>query len=650
MTPSPALTVRPAWRTLLGTREAVCGLLWALAALILAVLAYRRLFPGELIDADAMDYAQIARNIATGHGFSTGILRPLAVTGYVTVTNGLSPDISHAPLYPFLLALAFAAHGGHGGAVVVVALSLFFFLLSVWGVYVLARTLLPAEGFWPALLAAGLYVLGGAPLGLAVAGLPVSLATLILCGLLIALHRAHEVSSRPVPPAREIWVGVLLGLCFLAQYSLLLLVLPTLLYVFASRDPVRAWRGVGLCAAGFFAITGAWLVRMTHVTGNPFFTLRLYDLMANTPDYPGPTSIYRGVAPADSPFAYFFAHGPQMLVKAGQNLGYYQLHGLEVFGTLALAGALASLLWRFADIRLGILRVYVFLCLFGLIVTSTFFAPSVQTIAPFAPVLIVLAIGFAVELMRRQQWPELPQRVAFWVWGLLTACGLLTLFCSPPPTLNPVQAGISMTAVPPLPAPLGDLVRRQILAGAVITDTPWELTWRTERPAVWLPRDNQAYEATVARSGETGKINAPALLLTPNVAGYNDGSSEGVAWLSLATHSQAWQEHQQAMANADRLPQQIQARAVMMRKMIDHHDPRITLTRADLAQQLADAEATMPGRIRQARQQAQQQFDSVYGPVSEIMQDYAPAAIRPEVNRASSTLYIHRSLVTGTTP
>lgn len=641
------LASRPAWRGMLNSRDALCALFWMLTALVLAVVAYKRLFPGELIDADAMDYAQIARNIATGHGFSTGILRPLALTGFVSVKDGLTPDISHAPLYPFLLSLMFAAHGGHGGAVVVVLTSLFFFLLSAWGVYVLARTLLPAEGQWLALLATGLYMLGGAPLGLAASGLPVTLATLLVSGLLIALHRAHEVAARPALPGREALVGVMLGLCFLAQYSLLLLALPTALYVFVSRSPARAWRGVGLCALGFFAVTGAWLVRMAHLTGNPFFTLRVFDLMSNTPDYPGPTTIYRGVLPADSPFAYFFSHGPQMLLKAGQNLSYYQLHGMEAFSLLVLTGALASLLWRFGDIRLSLLRGYVFLCLFAIVLVSLFFAPSLQIIVPFAPALTVLAVAFAAELMRRQDWQPLSQRVAFWVWGLLAGVGLLALFCSPPPALNPVQVGISMTAVPPLAPPYADLVRRQILAGAVITDTPWELTWRTERPAVWLPRDNQTYEALIARSGSPGKIQAPALLLTPNIVAYNDGSSEGLAWLTLGTHVQAWRDYQRSLSNDDHLPQQIQIRAEMMGKMIDARDPRITLTRTQLAQQLADAQATMPARIRQARQRTQQQFVSLYGPVSEIMQDYTPAAVRAEVNGASSTLFVRRTVVSG---
>lgn len=646
--PPPPSRTRPSeW---LRSPATVAGLLWVLATLALIALAYKRLFPGELVDADAMDYAQIARHLASGQGFSTGILRPLAVSAFPPASGLSVPDISHAPLYPFVLAVAFAAHGGHGGAPVVVLTDLLLFALSAAGVYGLARTLLPTDGPWPALLATGLYVLGGSALGYAASGLPTALATLTLTGLLIALHRAHEVSARPATPGSELRVGVLLGLCFLAQYSLLLLVVPTLLYVYASRAPARALRGIALCAAGFLLVSGAWLLRMAHVTGNPFFSLRLYDLMANTADYPGPTSIYRSLMPADGLFAFFFGHLPEMLAKAGHGLGQYQAHLLEAFSVFVVAGAAASLLWRFGDARLSILRAYVALCLLLLIVVTAFFAPSVQTIAPFAPVLCVLAVGFALGLMRGQEWQPLSQRVTLWTWGLLASVGVLALLAGPGGALNPVQKGISMTVPGPNAPPFSPQVWNQIQTGAIMTDTPWEVTWHTGQPALWLPRDNQVYEAVAGRGGANGPAAAPTLLLTPYVAAYNDGSDEGTAWLLLSTHPQVWQAHGQALAQAQALPQQFAARAALLQKMIAAHDPRVRLTRADLARQMADVQQTMPARIRQAREHAQTEFTASYGPISEVVQDYLPVAAQTEVNHASSTLFVRSDILKGGRP
>ncbi len=625
------------------------ALLWALACLLLTLFALKRLFSGDLVNADAMDYAQIARNLATGHGFSTSIFRPLALSGFVLPANGVVPDVSHAPLYPAVLALAFLGHGGHGGALAVVLTSLFFFGLSVVGTYVLARTLLPTLGPWPALLAMGLYVLGGSALGFAAAGLPVSLATLLLTALIIALHRAHESAARPAAPLSEVLVGALLGLCFLTQYSLLLLVVPTLLYVFASRAPVRAWRGVGLCALGFVVVTAGWLVHMASLTGNPFFNLRAYDIMADTPDYPGATTIYRSVVPPEGPFAFFFAHLPQMLAKAGRGMGYYQTHGLDVFNVFVLAAALVSLLWRFVDVRLAILRGYLALCLVLLILVTVFFAPSVQIIAPFAPALCVLAVGFAFELMRRQDWQPLSQRLTAWGWAVLVSGGLLALLVSSAPAPSPLTRGLALVTAPPLKSPAATVLHDQLIRGAILTDTPWEIAWRTGVPAVWLPRDNQAYQQTLARTTSV-HMNVPLLLLTPNITGYIDSTTGGSAWLQFYRHPDVWDLQQRALGQTALLPQQIEARADVLRTRIDAHDPRVSLTRADLAAQLAEARRTMPERVLQARDNVQQSFQESYGPISEIVQDYGFLATQTEADQLNSTLYIRRDTLRGVTP
>lgn len=627
----------------------VSAFLWGLASLLLAVFAFKRLFSGELVNADAMDYAQIARNLATGHGFSTSIFRPLALSGFVSPANGVVPDLSHAPLYPCMLALVFLLHGGHGGPTAVVLTSLFFFLLSVAGVFLLARTLLPGLGVWPALLAMGLYVLGGTALGFAGSGLPTSLATLLLSALLIALHRAHESASRPASPAAEVVVGALLGLCFLAQYSLLLLVVPTLLYVFASRAPARAWRGIGLCVLGFVVVTAGWLGHMASLTGNPFFNLRAYDIMANTADYPGPATVYRGALPPDSPFAFFFSHLPQMLAKAGRSLGYYQSHLLDAFNVFVLAAALASLLWRFADVRLAILRGYVALCLVLLIGVSAFFAPSVQIVAPFAPALCVLAVGFAFELMRRQDWQPFSQRLCAWGWAVLVSGGLFALLVSPAPSSSPLQRGLALITSPPLKAPAAAVLHTQLLQGAIMTDTPWEIAWRTQRAAVWLPRDNQAYQQVLART-VSAHMDVPLLLLTPNIAGYVDGSPGGAAWLQFYRHPDVWDLQQRALRQTSLLPQQTEARAAALSARIAARDPHVTLTQKDLAAQLADARRTMPERVRQARDDVQQGFQTSYGPISEVVRDYGFLATQTEADQLNSTLYIRRDALRGVSP
>ena len=205
---------------------------------------------------------------------------------------------------------AMARHGSLGDGMVVLV-SLLLFLCSVAAVYKLARTLFPApDQVWIALLSAGLYGIGGEALGHAVAGLPVTLATLMVTLLLIALHRAAETPGRRAGAGSALVVGLLLGLCYLAQYSLLLLALPALVYLFFTPRPERAWAAVGACPLGFFVITGPWLIRNARLShGDPFFTLLYYSIMDNSDAYPGGTTIYRSVVPARRA-AHLLLHAP----------------------------------------------------------------------------------------------------------------------------------------------------------------------------------------------------------------------------------------------------------------------------------------------------------------------------------------------------
>jgi hypothetical protein len=634
------------------------GSVWALTALLLALYAFKRLFPGDLTDGDAMDYAQIARNITNGHGYATSILRPLALSGFVSPdphAGYTTPDISRPPLYPFLLMLAFVAHGGHGGGNMVVLTSLLFFLASTAGVYFLAWTVLPAEGRpWTLLLAMGLYILSGTALGFATAGSPVPLMALVLSLFLAALFRSYEASGRLVSTWQVAGVGMLLGLCYLGQYSLLLLLPTTLVYIFASRAPARAWTGVGACTLGFLVVTLPWLYRTAQVThAGPFFTLLDYGIMTGTMEYPGQSSVYRGVLPVDTPFTFFFPHLLEMLKKAGLGMAYYQAHLSEAFPILVLVPALASLAWRFSDIRVGVLRTYLAISLFLLAFASAFFTPAMSILAPFAPALIVLGVGFVCQLMLRQQWRVFSQRLVLWGWGGLMGLGLVcALDGHSGQTINPIQNGIRALVQPPLqpslPPVSAEYLRRGIAQGAVITDTPWEVAWRSQLPAIWLPRDNQAYEAVIRdRTGSGGKVPAMCLLLTPNIAAYSAPGEAG-PWIALARDPQALAHRALNMRNTGRLKTVLNARIALAQKLIDSHDPSFAMTQDELDRQVAQVNAALPTALKNARAKVQAQYDDTYGPISEVIADYHydPRLLpqQQEPTGAPSTVFLRNDL------
>lgn len=540
-------------------RFLVQAVVWSLVILALAVIAYRRFFAsvGVLTDSDTMDFAQIARNMAAGHGYATGILRPLAVTGFAPPDkSGFAPDISRAPLYPFVLMVAAMARGGRLSDNNVILISLILFLCTVAAVYRLGRTLFPAPGqAWIALLAAGLYGISGEALGYAVAGLPVTMAALMVTLLLIALHRAFEQPGRPAGAGSALVVGLMLGLCYLSQYSLLLLTIPALVYLFFTRAPERAWAAVGACALGFFIMTGGWLVRSAHLGhGNPFFTLLYYSVMDHTAEYPGSSTIYRSDVPPIGPLAYFYQHLPDMLARLGRGLTFYRDHLLEAFNVFLLAASVASLVWRFPDIRLNALRGFAAVCLLALTLVTALFVPDVKDLAPFAPLITVVAVGFLSHVVAEQNWEPLLQRTALWSLGLLVGLGALVQFAGMKPTAaNPDNAGLGL---------LSDL--RLGTNQTVITDVPWEVAWRIGVPAVWLPEDNDALQA-VATQMAANQVTYGAVLLTPGLGGYDLEDNEAAPWLALARRPDAVRIHAADEAQLRKY----------VKTLLQKHDPRV---------------------------------------------------------------------------
>ena len=595
------------------------GILWAVAILALTVLSYKHFFVasgGLLTDQEAMDFAQIARNMALGHGYATSVLRPLAIIGFAPPdASGVAPDVSHAPLYPFLLMLVALIHGRGLGDNTVVVTSLFLFLCSVLAVYRLARTLFPApEQAGIALLSVGLYGIGSEMLGNALLGLPVTLATLAVTLLLIAMHRATETAGRRAGPGSALVVGLLLGLCYLTQYSLLLLAVPALVYLFFTRAPERSWAAIGACTLGFFAITGTWLVRNAHIShGNPFFTLLFYSIMNNTDAYPGYTTVYRSAVPPSSLLVYFFSHLPEMLARVGRGLTLYRDTLLQAFNVFLLAAAVASLLWRASDTRLSALRWFAAFCLLEIVVVTSLFDPNAQIIAPFAPLITVVAVGFVFSLVAEQNWEPFWQRTTVWSLALLVILGAVVQFAGKKPVpADPISGAV------------------QALSGlglrpnqAVISDVPWELTWRTGLPVIWLPAENETYQGTVSL---TSQVNVPisAMVLTPNMGSYDLAGQEIASWWHLQTYSGTY------LQAIEPLNQQ----AVQIDAAVADHDPRVTPAILQFRKSIPDYEKRLYG-------QYQQQVATLTD-ISSVTADFSPYKYAAEADGVSSNLFLHR--------
>src|ERR1700753_2001112 len=95
--------------------------IWMLALMaaltVVGVLYDLRAYRG-FSSPDAMDAAQVARNLSEGRGYTTQYIRPFSIyrvqkhsqaanpsgTNDVARLNGFHPDLANAPLYPAVLA------------------------------------------------------------------------------------------------------------------------------------------------------------------------------------------------------------------------------------------------------------------------------------------------------------------------------------------------------------------------------------------------------------------------------------------------------------------------------------------------------------------------------------------------------------------
>lgn len=239
---------------------------------------------------EAMNTAQIARNLATGRGYTTQVLHPfdlylLAANGSHGLTTDL-PEINHAPGYPAVLAglmrvlpfqykiadvnkLRFTRYEPE---VIIAVFNQLLFLGSILLLFFLARRLFDPSVAWMSAI-----IFGGSELfwKFTISGLPTHLVILIFLGLVWVLTGVEARTRDEVPPARGwflgrcLLIGVLLGMGALTQYSFGWLGVPILVYLILFGGLHR----VPMCLcflAGFVILLGPWVARNYVVSGTPF--------------------------------------------------------------------------------------------------------------------------------------------------------------------------------------------------------------------------------------------------------------------------------------------------------------------------------------------------------------------------------------------
>ena len=488
------------------------GLVIAVVIVSVALIYLGWKFHGFLAP-EAMDQAQVAREISRGHGWSTQFIRPLAVwqieknTGTVPKTD--FPDTYNAPLPPLINALAVKLSGDkmelkQGEYIApaerfIVALSMLFFLGSVLIEYLLLRRLFDARlAFW----AATLTLLSDLCWQFTLTGLPQMFMLLLFNAGLYSLLRAVEAHAgidQPTtvtteegavlvrPSMRSLlgWsalTGAIFGLLTLSHGVALWFFIGLL--AFAGVHFRRRTAAVFVMLAAFVLICTPWLLHMSHVSGNPFGVAgyTLYDAVGGTTSQRMRSS--DGAKIDDIMPTYFrtkiqngiVAQIGRLSFSLGDNLvalAFFVclLHSFRRREVNAMRNALL-VIWLFA--------------VFGMALLGNVPEPYSPTGANqlgvlFLPTMLGFGLAFVLVLFsRRDEALSSVARLALFA-VLFVVSGLPLLFTLLPHNALPFQ-------YPPYFEPginrLNGWVKENEIIGS---DMPWAVAWYADRKSLWIP-------------------------------------------------------------------------------------------------------------------------------------------------------------------
>lgn len=439
--------------------------------------------------ADQLEYAQLARQIWRGEGFTTKFIYPQTL---VKVPELPHPNLARPPLYPLLVAGAYSVFGCND--VTPVLVSFLLYLAAAGLVYAFARRYCAR---WIAVLAALafaaqplVYVAGAS----ALAGL---LGAVLLTGAVWLILERRALFA----------AGVLFALAYLSRYHLL--ALTPFLAAAAGWPREGRWPRVIGFLAGFLLAASPWWIRNTLLTGSPLYSVISNELLHYTATYPEQT-LY-GQTEAVAPLRFALAHPGEMLAKGWRFLREGLAATGVQLGPLVLPLAVAG----FAPVRARGLAVLAWVSLavqLGMFATAHFEARYLVSALP----LLFVAAGAGLQRL----WPKrlAPAVAAPLVMALAVAQTFAMLAFARPDAYAYVYFNLRWL----YPREV-EYVRSETQPGDVImTNVPWTVAWRCDRTAIYATHSPAALEAienleavdlaAFYRSGSRPLLNEDAVL------------------------------------------------------------------------------------------------------------------------------------------
>lgn len=495
-------------------------LLIALVVLLLMVAYDLRCYK-NLCAPEAMDSAQLARNIATGKGFTTQFIRPLSV--YLVKRKnekaGVSadaarlkaphPDIANPPVYPVVLAglmkvlpfrfdVSTTAPFWSSGKkfyryepdfLIALFNQVLFFGLAA-ALFFWARRMFDSFVAWTSVA-----LLFGTELlwRFTVSGLSTMLLLLIFMALVWCLTLWESETREPKYGARGLLMlaagaGVIVAVGCLTRYAFGWLIIPVLVF-FGFFGGAR-WPAFCLAAlVAFTLIVTPWVARNFSVSGLPFGTTT-YTAVENTfvsPEF----QLERSLQPKLAPFAGF----APFWAKLTSNLRDVVQSDLpKLGGNWVAAFFLVGLMLAFNSPALRRIRYFVVISLitFVLIQAAGRTQLSVETpdtntenlLVLLVPIVIVYGVSLFYVLLDQVALP-IPQ----FRYAIIAAFGVV--MCLPLLFALFFPKGSPVCYPPYHPQVIQETARLMNENELIMSDIPWAVAWYGDRQTVWLTLNAQ---------------------------------------------------------------------------------------------------------------------------------------------------------------
>ena len=504
-------------------RLLVLGLAVVGLALVYNLHAYRNLATQE-----AMDSAQLARNIADGKGYTTLFIRPFSLylmqshnqakhaaapattnLDFAQIKFNPHPDLANPPVYPVVLAGLMTVRSFRYPVELMkpfwsdnshfwryqpdfqIAVFNEVLLLVVVGLtFFLARKLFDVNVAWlAALLTIGCELLWQ----FSVSGLSTLLLMVIFLGLTWCVLRIEEMVREPQP--RPNWLlglalasGVLTGVGALTRYAFGWTIIPVALFLFFFSGQRRVLHTLAALGA-FVVVLIPWVIRNYAVSGTPFGTAG-FAIVEGTGLFPR-FQLERSVHPD-------LTHALWLKLYVTKLLG--NAHDILVNDLPRLGGSWASILFL-AGLLLGFrgmavrrMRYFLLMCLGTFIVVQALGQTQLSNESPgvnsedllvlLVPLVFCYGVSFFFTFLEQMKLPVLQLRYAVIAVFAALSC-LPMIFTLVSPKASPV-------VYPPYYPPdiqntAGWMKENELM----MSDVPWAVAWYGRHQCVWLTLNAQ---------------------------------------------------------------------------------------------------------------------------------------------------------------